>query len=91
MYVFWAERGGRREKFACWRGRVIHFGRKVETMELTSRTALKFSGSVSLGNSEWRIWRDRVQVRRATKKRSFRGEMEEGEWRVQRTFVFAAN
>lgn len=69
----------------------MHFGSKVETMELTARVSLKFSGSVSLGNSELRIWRDRVQVSRQMKRRMFRGEMEEGEWRVQRTFVLAAN
>jgi hypothetical protein len=29
----------------------MHFGSKVETMELTARASLKFGGSVSVGNS----------------------------------------
>jgi hypothetical protein len=94
MYVFHASKQGKQEKFACWNGKIIHFGsRGAQTMELPnpSSKSLKFNGNVTLGNCEFRIFEDKLQVNRTNKRRCFKGEMADGEWAVSRVWVFRAN
>lgn len=94
MYAFLAEKDGKTDKFVVWRGKVIRFGGKSEFIELVnySQSCKCFKGSyVSLGNCEFRIVQDRLQVHRLNKRRSFKGEMENGEWQILKIWAFATN
>ena len=48
------------------------------------------SGNINLGNSEFRVLGNRLQVCRGEKLRLFKGEMENGEWRVVRVWTWTA-
>lgn len=94
MYAFEAEKGGKTDRFVVWRGKVIRFGAKSEFIELVnySQSGKCFKGSyVSLGNCEFRIVQDQLQVHRLNKRCSFKGEMENGEWQIRKIWAFATN
>ena len=94
LYAFQAQKGARADRFVVWRGKVVRFGTKSEFLELVSyaQSPKCFKGSyVSLGNSELRIVQDRLQVHRLSKRRGFKGEMENGEWQIQKIWTFATN
>lgn len=73
---------------------MIRFGPKSEFIELVNyaQSCKTFKGSyVSLGNCEFRIVEDRLQIHRLNKRRCFKGEMENGEWQIQKIWTFATN
>jgi hypothetical protein len=78
MHVFHAYKDERFEKFVVWRGKVIHFGQKFEFMELLNNkksSKIVKGKSVSLGNCEFRIFEDKLQINRIQKRKCFKGEM----------------
>lgn len=93
MYIFHVLREGRLEKFVCWGGKVIHFGKHIEFMELVSSSKYNrlVGKNVIMGNCELRIFENKLQVYRSLKKRCFKGEMEDGEWLVERAWIFRTN
>jgi len=78
LYVLQGRRGDVLEKFVLWRGKVIHFGKKIEFMELPLLKEAQINiitSSLNLGNSEVCLFGRKFLIHRSGKRRYFKGEM----------------
>ena len=89
-YMFVAERENKESTFILLDDKIIHFGRTTQLIHLACLNTKfnHFDGkNVILGNGEVRITEDKIRIKKVAKRRIFKGEMENGEWIIKKSWL----